>query len=458
MKAARDEPDPAGPGLDEAIEGGAEPAHRVLNDGEFWRRIPAWSGVDAETFLDHRWQQKNSLTRPDQLRALLQGAAPEGLFVDVEHGLGPAPMSLRISPYVLALIDWRDPYADPVRRQFLPVGSALEPDHPALRLDSLHEQHDAKVEGLVHRYPDKALFLTLDTCPVYCRFCTRSYAVGLETLGVPKLQLRVNAERWARALEYVAAHPTLEDIVLSGGDCYSLRPEQLSFLGHALLDIPHVRRIRLATKGLAVLPMKILSDEPWVAALVGIVDRARESDREAVVHTHFNHPREVTEITQRAMRRLHRAGVRVRNQSVLLRGVNDDPEVQRLLVRRLSYVNVQPYYVYQHDMVRGVEDLRTSVGATAELEKQVRGATAGFNTPTFVVDLPGGGGKRDVHSHEHYDPVTGISVYRSPNVDAGAHYLYFDPLSVLPDEGRARWGRGRLEQRRMIAEARAACR
>jgi lysine 2,3-aminomutase len=122
-----------------------------------------------------------------------------------------------------------------------------------------------------------------------------------------------------------------------------------------------------------------------------------------------------------------------------LRGVNDSPEVQRLLVRRLSWINVHPYYVYQHDMVRGVEDLRTTIATTIELEKQVRGATAGFNTPTFVVDLPGGGGKRDVHSYEHYDPVTGVAVYRSPNVDPDRLYTYFDPIASLPKSGRDRW-------------------
>ena len=123
----------------------------------------------------------------------------------------------------------------------------------------------------------------------------------------------------------------------------------------------------------------------------------------------------------------------------MLRGVNDDAETLRTLVKRLSFINVQPYYVYQHDLVPGVEDLRTTLGATLAIEKQVRGSTAGFNTPTFVLDAPGGGGKRDVHSYEHYDRVTGVSVFRSPNVDENAVYLYFDPIELLPEEGRARW-------------------
>jgi lysine 2,3-aminomutase len=129
----------------------------------------------------------------------------------------------------------------------------------------------------------------------------------------------------------------------------------------------------------------------------------------------------------------------VRNQSVLLRGVNDDADVMRLLVKRLSYVGVQPYYVFQHDLVTGVEDLRTALASSIELEKQVRGLTAGFNVPTFVIDTPGGGGKRDVHSYEYYSQVTGVSVYRSPNIDARARYLYFDPIDQLPEEGQERW-------------------
>jgi lysine 2,3-aminomutase len=124
---------------------------------------------------------------------------------------------------------------------------------------------------------------------------------------------------------------------------------------------------------------------------------------------------------------------------VLIRNVNDTVEAMKLLVKRLGHVNVHPYYVYQHDLVQGVEDLRTTVQTAITLEKHVRGWTAGFNTPTFVVDAPGGGGKRDVHSFEHYDRTTGISVYRSPNVDESAVYLYFDPIELLPEDGRRRW-------------------
>jgi lysine 2,3-aminomutase len=136
---------------------------------------------------------------------------------------------------------------------------------------------------------------------------------------------------------------------------------------------------------------------------------------------------------------LFKNGVTVRNQSVLIKGVNNDADQMIELIRKLSYMNVQPYYVYQHDMVTGTEDMRTSVRETVELEKEVRGVTAGFNTPLFVTDAPGGGGKRDVHSYDYYDEMTGISVYRSPSVDDDKLYLYYDPIDSLPPAGQKMW-------------------
>jgi lysine 2,3-aminomutase len=307
------------------------------------------------------------------------------------------------------------------------------------------------VEGLTHRYVDKALFLALDTCPVYCRFCTRSYAVGIDTDEVEKFHLKVNAERWQRAFDYVKSRNELEDIVISGGDAYQLRADQLSEIGDALLAIPHVRRMRFATKGPAVMPQKILTDEAWTDALTGVVEKGRKQHKEVVLHTHFNHPNEITGITESAMNKLFERGITVRNQAVLQRGVNDDKDVMKLLVKRLGHVNVHPYYVYQHDLVSGVEDLRTPLQTALDIEKYVRGATAGFNTPTFVVDAPGGGGKRDAHSYEFYDRNTGISVYTAPSVKKG-FFLYFDPIDMLPVESQKRWADPK-EQQVMLSDA-----
>ncbi len=413
--------------------------HKQLVEIPDFRRIPAYKDVTDEQFLDHHWQAKRSITRPDKLLDTLRGMVSAEFIKDATEGFSQAPMSVRVSPYLMSLIDWSDPYGDPLRTQFIPLRSRMLPDHPKLGLDSLHEREDAPVPGLTHRYVDKALFLPLDTCPVYCRFCTRSYAVGVDTDEVEKTHFKVDDERWARAFAYIASRPELEDIVVSGGDAYNLRAEQIRAIGEALLAIPHLQRIRIATKGPAVMPQKILTDHDWVDAVTGVVEAGRKLHKEVVLHTHFNHPNEITGITRDAMNKLFERGITVRNQSVMQRNVNDTPEVMRLLVKRLGHVHVHPYYVYVHDLVKGTEDLRTTVATAVMVEKHVRGSTAGFNTPTFVVDAPGGGGKRDAHSFEYYDRTTGVSVYQAPSVKPGELFTYFDPIDRLPPEGQARW-------------------
>src|SRR5260370_6518038 len=407
--------------------------------GPWWQQIPAYKAVGETAFLDHAWQARNSITKVAKLVETIQDMVPQGFVLDLESGMKQAPMSVRVSPYIVSLIDWEHPYDDPRRTQFFPLASRLLPDHPKLGLDSLAEQADAPVAGLTHRYTDKALFLPLDTCPVYCRFCTRSYAIGLDTDEVEKVHLRPNEERWRRAYRYIAGRPELEDIVISGGDAYQLRAPHILEIGEALRAIPNVRRMRFATKGPAVMPMKSLTDDPWLDALTRVVEKGRACHKDVVLHTHFNNPNEITSITEAAMGRLFERGIVVRNQSVLIRGVNDSVETMTLLVKRLGHINAHPYYVYVHDMVQGVEDLRTSVATAIHIEKHVRGSTAGYNTPTFVVDAPGGGGKRDVHSYEYYDRDTGISVFAAPSVKPGQLFMYFDPLHQLATHQHRRW-------------------
>ncbi|TAM77220.1 KamA family radical SAM protein [bacterium] len=426
--------------------------HLNLRQGEFWRAIPKYEDVDEATFLDHVWQYRNSVKTPEELVETVQDLAPREFVEDLRSGFHRAPMNVRVPPYTMSLIDWSDPYDDPIRTQFIPLASRLLPDHPRLSLDSLHEREDAPVVGLTHRYEDKALFLPTNVCPVYCRFCTRSYAIGGDTETVEKAELATDPKRWQAAFDYVASRPELEDIVISGGDSYQVPAKSLEKIGNALLDIPHVRRLRFATKGIAVIPSKILTDHAWVDALTRVVERGRSMGKDVCVHTHINSPNEITWITQQAMQVLFERGIYVRNQSVLIRGVNDTPETMRLLVKRLGYVNIHPYYVYMHDMVMGVEDLRTTVDTALEIEKFVRGATAGFNTPTFVCDAPGGGGKRDVHSFEYYDRENGIVVYTAPSVKPGQWFLYFDPIDRLAPEAQARW-KDPKEQERMATMA-----
>ncbi len=425
--------------------------HRQLLDGTFWQRIPAYRLIDEATFLDHSWQAKNTITNPMKLLQAVQDLVPQSFYDDVAEGFKRSPMSIRVSPYLLSLIDWSHAYTDPLRRQFVPVASRLLPDHPKLTLDSLHEQADAPVPGLTHRYPDKALFLALDTCPVYCRFCTRSYAVGVDTDEVEKVSLKATEDRWERAFRYISERPELEDIVVSGGDSYQLKARQITLIGNKLLELPNIRRIRFATKGPAVMPMKLLTDHEWLDALTSVVERGRKLHKEVVLHTHFNHPNEITAITKRALDGVFERGIITRNQSVLQRGVNDGIATMQLLVKRLGHCQVQPYYVYVHDLVKGVEDLRTTLQTALDIEKAVRGTTAGFHTPTFVVDAPGGGGKRVAHSFEHYDRETGISVFTAPSVKPG-FFLYFDPVDTLAPAVQERW-KNEAEQKKMVDDA-----
>jgi lysine 2,3-aminomutase len=433
-------PPPAAPAL----------THRQLLDGDFWRQLPGYRAVTRSEFLDHRFQMKNAITRPEQLVEVVGDRVAASFHADVAAGLARAPMSIRVSPYVLALIDWSDPYGDPLRRQFVPLGSQLRPDHPMLGLDSLSEQKDSPVHGLVHRYRDRALLLALDTCPVYCRFCTRSYAVGTDTELVDKLSLKAREDRWESAVHYLRSRPEVEDVVVSGGDCYNLRPSQIEQIGRALLDLPNILRIRFATKGPAVMPQKITSDGEWMRALTRVVEHGKAARKEVALHVHFNHPAEITQMTKDAMDALFDRGVVVRNQAVLQRGVNDSVATMRELTRRLAYCNVHPYYVYAHDLVSGVEDLRTTLQTALDLERWVRGDSAGFNTPVFVCDAPQGGGKRSIHSFEHYDRETGVAVYTSPAVKPG-YFLYFDPLHLLSPAARARWSEP--EGRRAMIDA-----
>ncbi|KAK5171049.1 uncharacterized protein LTR77_004193 [Saxophila tyrrhenica] len=348
---------------------------------------------------------------------------------DVEEGIKAAPMSIRLTPHILSIIDWRHPVEDPIRCQFIPLATTIVPDHAAVSLDSLHETDDSPLDGLVHRYPDKVLFLATSICPVYCRFCTRSYSVGGPTESVTKASMRPTLRRWNAMFDYIAQTPAVQDVVVSGGDSYYLAPDHVRLVGERLLDMPNIKRIRFATKGLAVNPARILdSKDGWAEAFIDVSNKGRSVGKQVAMHTHFNHPKEINWVTELAARHLFERGVIVRNQTVLLKGVNDDIETMSKLIRLLADLNIQPYYVYQADMVRGTEDLRTPLSTILELERNIRGTIAGFMTPSFVVDLPGGGGKRLSNSFETYNSITGISTWKAPGVTGDKIFEYHDPL------------------------------
>ncbi|KAH6630835.1 hypothetical protein B0J18DRAFT_113383 [Chaetomium sp. MPI-SDFR-AT-0129] len=440
-------------------------AQHLQNRDEFWRKVPIWRDVASEDFLLYSWSTRNMVETKAQLHQFLKATLPdevpcddlhpnatvkgqtqtrEAFMSDVFEGITAATMAVRMTPYILSRINWLDPRNDPIARQFLPLKSRMIPDHPKLALDSLHEEADSPVKGLVHRYPDKALFLPTSVCPTYCTFCTRSYAVGASTPTLSKTPFKPGRRRWDAVFAYIASQPQLHDIVVSGGDAYYLQPDQLTEIGERLLALPNIRRFRIASKGLAVAPGRVLegrlgekkgAGDGWVDAMVGLAKTARKVGKAMAWHTHFNHPREVSWVTEMAAQRLFEEGVMVRNQTVLLRGVNDDVATMGELIRVLADNKIFPYYVYQCDMVKSVEHLRTPLQTILDLEAQLRGSIAGFMMPSFVVDLPGGGGKRLACSYESYDRATGVSTYRAPAVTGrdkeNRVYEYYDPVGEV---------------------------
>ena len=228
---------------------------------------------------------------------------------------------------------------------------------------------------------------------------------------------------------YIESKPELADVLVSGGDGYTLSAEQLTIIGKRLLGIPQIRRVRFASKGLGICPSRILDPEDhWADSIISLSRDAREMGKSVAFHTHINHPREITWVTETAALRLYRAGVTMRNQTVLLRGVNNDLATMQHLIRRLADLNIQPYYVLQGDMVQGVEDLRTPLSDILDLEARIRGTIAGFMTPNFIITLPGGGGKRLAATYEEYDREKGISIFRAPGVKNDSRlYHYYDP-------------------------------
>ena len=309
---------------------------------------------------------------------LLQASITAPAQITPRFGIDSAPLEavaeqypMRITPYYQALI--RE-VGDPIWRQAVPDEAELH-DHvcPA---DPLDEENQSPVPNLVHRYPDRALFLVCAECAMYCRFCTRKRKVGGESMVV-------NGETIAQGLDYIRRHEEIRDVILSGGDPLLLADEKLDVILTALRAIPHVEIIRIGSRVPVVLPQRIT---------VGLI-RVLRKYHPLYLNTHFNHPNEITPASASACARLADAGIPLGNQTVLLRGVNDDPAVMTQLMHRLLAIRVRPYYLYQADLVQGTDHFRTSVAEGLEIVRALRGHTSGLGVPAYVIDAPGGGGK-----------------------------------------------------------------
>jgi len=277
---------------------------------------------------------------------------------------------IRINPYYLSLIRYP---GDPIWLQCIPDSKELEED--GLLEDPLAEDAHSPVPSIVHRYPDRVLFLTTSQCSMYCRFCTRKRKVGDST--------KINMKYLQDGIDYIAQHPGIRDVILSGGDPLMLTDVLLERVLKGLREIPHVEIIRLGTKMPCVLPQRVT---PKLCKML-------RKYHPIYVNTHFNHPWEITPEAKRACEMLADAGIPIGNQSVLMKGVNDDAAVMLELVRKLLAMRVRPYYLYQADVTRGTNYFRTPVSKGLEIMDNLRGHTSGLAIPYYVIDAPGGGGK-----------------------------------------------------------------
>ncbi len=333
-------------------------------------RARLYPDVTDAQWNDWKWQQKNRVQTLDEIARLFN--------IDdmTSERLGGVFELYRaaITPYYLCLIDFDDP-KDPLRVQSVPaVEELLNPGE--LTWDPLNEEGDSPVTGIVHRYPDRCLFLVTSYCPLYCRYCTRKRKWVDEdgTTGQRKVE---------KMIEYVADHPEIRDVIVSGGDPLSLSLSYLEKILVGLRAIPHVEIIRFGSRVPVFLPQRIDSE---MTSLL-------EKYHPIWINTHFNHPNEITPDSAAACDRLLRAGIPVNNQAVLLRGVNDCPYTMRDLVQGLMKIRVRPYYLYLWDQVMGAEHFRTWIGEGIEIIEFLRGHTSGLAVPQFVMDAPGGGGK-----------------------------------------------------------------
>ncbi|PYK99400.1 MAG: lysine 2,3-aminomutase [Verrucomicrobia bacterium] len=330
-----------------------------------------WPDVPDANWNHWRWQLKNRITSLEQLQRLMPTLTPEEY---AGTKLANTRLALAITPYFFNLIDPADEHC-PIRRQVIP---RVEETHtaPWEMSDPCGEDSHSPVPGLVHRYPDRVLFLVTDRCAAYCRYCTRSRLVS-------------NASgydfhpEFDRQIQYIREHKEVRDVLLSGGDPLLFNDQKLEHLLDRLRAIRHVEFLRIGTRIPIFLPQRITPE------LCGMLKRFHP----LFISIHANHPRELTTEVRDALARLADAGIPLGNQSVLLRQVNDDVTVMKALVQKLLLCRVKPYYIYQCDLISGSAHLRASVRKGLEIMESLRGHTTGYAVPQYVIDAPGGGGK-----------------------------------------------------------------
>jgi lysine 2,3-aminomutase len=418
-----------------------------------WRRLPGYREVTEQEWRSARWQRQHTVKNLAALQRVFGDLLPADLVASIERDQAErATMSMLVPPQMLNTMDETDLWSDPIRHYMIPAFDDRDPEwpsHPMASRDSLHESDMWAVEGLTHRYPTKVLAELLTTCPQYCGHCTRMDLIGNNVPQVLKTRFELKQkDRYAAILEYLRATPSVRDVVVSGGDMANLPIAHLEEFVGSLLDIENIRDIRLATKGLMGLPQHFLQDDV-LAGLERVARKASERGVDIAVHTHVNHANSVTPLVAEVTRRLLDMGYRdVRNQGVLMRGVNDSPEaLLDLCFALLDQAKVMPYYFYMCDMIPNSEHWRVSVAHAQQLQHALMGYLPGFATPRIVCDVPFVG-KRWVHQVDSYDRVLGISHWtknyrtnleRDDPEALTRTYEYYDPIDTLPEEGRRQW-------------------
>lgn len=349
----------------------------LLPEKEFLSHAPGfWAGenIPAKDWDSAAWQLRHRVTTLAALEKHLT-------LTDEERAgvlLSGNKLAMAITPHYFNLIDPEDP-EDPIRRQVIPRIEETW-DDPEEMSDPCGEDSHMPVPGLVHRYPDRVLFLVTDRCAAYCRYCTRSRVVS----GVGEQELHTDHEA---AFRYLEKHTEVRDVLLSGGDPLLFSDARLEAILSRLRAIPHIEFLRIGSRVPIFLPQRVTPE----------LCRMLQRYHPLWLSIHTNHPRELTTEVREALGRLADHGVPLGNQSVLLRGVNDDAEVMKSLLHKLLMCRVRPYYLYQCDLIQGSSHLRTSVHAGIEIIEQLRGHTTGYAVPQFVIDAPGGGGKVPVN-------------------------------------------------------------
>lgn len=382
-----------------------EPSEKLRPTPPISTRAPIWADVPDEKWNDWRWQMAHRLNSVDDFAKFvnLTDQEIEGLKADEKFRVD-------ITPYFASLIDPDDPFC-PVRRQVIPQGRELEA-FTGMREDSLAEDKHSPVPGLVHRYPDRVLMLVTTQCASYCRYCTRSRIVGDATQTFSKVDFE-------RQLDYLRKTPQVRDVLMSGGDPLVLAPKILEYILSSLREIEHIEIIRIGSRVPIFLPQRI--DDAFVEMI--------RKYHPFWLNIHINHPKELTPELSRGLNKLADAGIPLGNQAVLLAGINDSVNIQRELCHKLVRNRVRPYYLYQCDLVKGAGHFRTTVSKGIEIIEGLRGHTSGYAVPTYVVDVPGGGGKIPVMPNYIISQAPGKVVLRNYE---GYIATYDEPLDYDP--------------------------